>query len=63
VLLVSSKLDEVRSLSDRLGVMHGGELVDVVDPAEVTEEQLGLLMAGERPPDVPKATKRAGGDA
>jgi ABC-type uncharacterized transport system ATPase subunit len=63
VLLVSSKLDEVRSLSDRLGVMHDGELVDVVDPNEVTEEQLGLLMAGERPPDVPKATKRAGGDA
>ena len=63
VLLVSSKLDEVRSLSDRLGVMHDGELVDVVDPAEVTEEQLGLLMAGERPPDVPRAKQRAGGDA
>jgi ABC-type uncharacterized transport system ATPase subunit len=53
VLLVSSKLDEVRSLSDRLGVMHDGELMDVVDPGEVTEEQLGLLMAGERPDGVP----------
>jgi len=63
VLLVSSKLDEVRSLSDRLGVMHDGELIDVVDPTEVTEEQLGLLMAGERPPDVPRAAVRAGGDA
>ncbi|GAB7093411.1 ABC transporter ATP-binding protein [Halolamina litorea] len=62
VLLVSSKLDEVRSLSDRLGVMHDGELVDVVDPETVTEEQLGLLMAGERPPDVPRAVTRAGGD-
>jgi ABC-type uncharacterized transport system ATPase subunit len=52
VLLVSSKLDEVQQLSDRLGVVHEGELVDVVDPEAVTEEQLGLLMAGEQPGDV-----------
>jgi simple sugar transport system ATP-binding protein len=49
VLLVSSKLEEVQSLSDRLAVMHAGEVVDVVDPETVTEEALGLLMAGERP--------------
>jgi len=49
VLLVSSKLDEVQSLSDRLGVMYEGELMDVVDPDAVTEEELGLLMAGQRP--------------
>ncbi|NHN40746.1 ABC transporter ATP-binding protein [Halorubellus sp. JP-L1] len=48
VLLVSSKLDEVQSLSDRLAVMHDGEFVDVVDPASTTEEELGLLMGGER---------------
>ncbi|GAB6877858.1 ABC transporter ATP-binding protein [Halorubrum gandharaense] len=47
VLLVSSKLDEVQSLSDRLAVMHEGTFSGVVDPATVTEEQLGLLMAGE----------------
>jgi len=49
VLLVSSKLDEVQSLSDRLAVIYEGSFVDVVDPDAVTEEQLGLLMAGERP--------------
>ncbi|MWG36901.1 ABC transporter ATP-binding protein [Halomarina oriensis] len=49
VLLVSSQLDEVRGLSDRLAVMHDGEFMAVVDPAEVTEEEIGLLMAGERP--------------
>ena len=49
VLLVSSKLDEVRRLSDRLAVMHDGRVVAVVDPESVTEEDLGLLMAGERP--------------
>ncbi|RDZ45608.1 heme ABC transporter ATP-binding protein [Haloferax sp. Atlit-19N] len=49
VLLISSKLDEVQGLSDRLGVMYEGELIDVVDPTDTTEEELGLLMAGERP--------------
>lgn len=49
VLLVSSNLTEVRGLSDRLAVMHDGRFVDVVDPDSVSEEDLGLLMAGERP--------------
>ncbi|GAA0209370.1 ABC transporter ATP-binding protein [Halobaculum roseum] len=66
VLLVSSKLDEVRGLSDRLAVMYRGRIVGVVDPDEVTEEQLGLMMAGERPEDVPRAERvvdrDAGGD-
>jgi simple sugar transport system ATP-binding protein len=51
-LLVSSKLEEVRTLSDRLAVIHEGEFVDTVDPDAVTEEQLGLLLAGERPDEV-----------
>ncbi len=49
VILVSSKLDEVRGLSDRMAVMHDGTFVDTVDPDAVTEEELGLLMAGEQP--------------
>jgi ABC-type uncharacterized transport system ATPase subunit len=51
VLLVSSKLDEILDLSDRVAVMYEGEFVDVVDPETVSEEQLGLLMGGERPDD------------
>ncbi len=51
VLLVSSKLDEVQNLSDRLAVMYEGELMAVVDPTAITDEELGLLMAGERPTD------------
>jgi len=42
-----SKLDEVQGLSDRLAVIHEGEFTGVVDPATVTEEEIGLLMAGE----------------
>ena len=49
VLLVSSNLDEVQGLSDRLAVMHAGEIMDVVNPETTTEEELGLLMAGEYP--------------
>jgi simple sugar transport system ATP-binding protein len=45
VLVVSSKLDELRALSDRIAVMYEGEFVDVVEP-DVSEEELGLLMAG-----------------
>jgi simple sugar transport system ATP-binding protein len=58
VVLVSSKLDELRSLSDRLAVMYEGEFVDVVDPETTTEEEIGLLMAGERPEDT-NSTERA----
>ena len=51
VLLVSSKLEEVRRLADRMAVMYDGRFMDVVDPDAVTEEEVGLLMAGEYPDD------------
>ncbi|MGM0606566.1 MAG: ABC transporter ATP-binding protein, partial [Halobacteriota archaeon] len=50
-LLVSSKLEEVRRLSDRMAVMNDGVFVDIVDPDSVTESEIGLLMAGEYPDD------------
>ncbi|AGN01245.1 ABC transporter [Salinarchaeum sp. Harcht-Bsk1] len=49
VLLVSSKLDEVQKLSDRIGVLYEGEFTDVVEPEAVNEQELGLMMAGQRP--------------
>jgi simple sugar transport system ATP-binding protein len=45
VLLVSAELDEVLNLADRVGVIYRGALVGQHDRAEVTREQLGLLMA------------------
>ncbi|MFQ3293951.1 MAG: ABC-type uncharacterized transport system ATPase subunit [Halobacteriales archaeon] len=62
ILLISSKLDEVQQISDRLGVIYEGEIVDVVDPDAVTDEQLGLLMAGEQPEDVPSIADEALGE-
>ncbi len=46
VLLVSAELDEIMSLADRIAVMYRGEVIDEVDAATATREQLGLLMAG-----------------
>lgn len=46
ILLVSLELEEIMSLSDRIAVIHGGQIVDVVDGDTATREQLGLLMTG-----------------
>lgn len=48
VLLVSLELDEVLSLSDRILVIHKGELVGEFDPRKVTRQELGLYMAGAK---------------
>ena len=44
--LISADLSEIMALSDRIGVMYRGRVVDVVERAEATEEALGLMMAG-----------------
>jgi simple sugar transport system ATP-binding protein len=46
VLLVSLELDEVMNLSDRIAVIYEGKIVDIVNPKETNEQELGLLMAG-----------------
>ena len=46
VLLVSSELDEIMELSDRIVVMYRGQIMATVQADQVTREQLGLLMAG-----------------
>ena len=48
VLLVSSELDEILGLSDRIAVMYAGEILAVMPAEEATKERLGLLMAGVR---------------
>ncbi len=51
VLLVSAELDEILSLSDRIGVLYRGRLVGLFDGAEATREKLGYLMATGADPD------------
>lgn len=45
VLLISSELDEVAALADRIAVIYKGEIVGIVGP-ETSREKLGLMMAG-----------------
>jgi simple sugar transport system ATP-binding protein len=46
VLLISSDLDEILTLSDRIAVMYEGKIVAFEDPQTTNEQRLGLLMAG-----------------
>jgi len=46
ILLVSTELDEIMSLSDRIIVMYEGEIIKIVHGNMANEEELGLLMAG-----------------
>ncbi len=46
VLLVSSELDELLHLSDRIAVMYDGKIVGIVNPAETNKQELGALMLG-----------------
>ncbi|MFJ7970859.1 ABC transporter ATP-binding protein [Psychrobacillus sp. NPDC096389] len=47
VLLLSFELDEVMNVSDRIAVIYDGQIVDTLLPKETTEQELGLLMAGQ----------------
>jgi simple sugar transport system ATP-binding protein len=49
-LLISSELDEILSLSDRIAVIFGGRLLRVLEASEADPEVLGLLMAGTEVP-------------
>lgn len=46
VLLISEDLDELLRLSDRIVVMHNGELSKAMDAATLTQRDLGVLMTG-----------------
>ncbi|MEX1071946.1 MAG: ABC transporter ATP-binding protein [Anaerolineales bacterium] len=49
ILLVSTELDEILSLSDRILVMYRGLFVAEIPAKDATREQLGLLLAGVTP--------------
>ena len=49
VLLVSTELDEVMGLADRIAVMYRGKVIAILPASEATKEGVGLLMAGIQP--------------
>jgi simple sugar transport system ATP-binding protein len=46
VLLVSTELDEIMGLSDRIAVMYAGQVIDIIPGEGADREKIGLLMAG-----------------
>ncbi len=53
VMMISTELEEIFSISDRIAVIFEGEFMGIVDPATTSLEEIGLMMAG---------TKRSEGD-
>ncbi len=49
ILVVSSELDEILALSDRIAVMYRGRIMEIVEASKVDKAYLGLLMAGIEP--------------
>jgi D-xylose transport system ATP-binding protein len=55
IFLISHDIHDVFDLSDRIGVMHQGEIVGVVNRADVTTDQvLAMIILGKKPEDVTK---------
>ncbi|MDQ2661295.1 MAG: ABC transporter ATP-binding protein [Actinomycetota bacterium] len=50
VVVVSTELDEVEALADRIMVMYRGRIVGIV-PGDTPRDVLGLMMAGEPAPE------------
>ena len=50
VIVVSTELDEVTALADRIAVMYRGGIVGIV-PGDTSRDILGLMMAGEPAPE------------
>ncbi|MEZ0395294.1 MAG: ABC transporter ATP-binding protein [Anaerolineales bacterium] len=59
VLLVSSELDEIMALSDRIAVMYKGQIVAIIPASRASKEYLGLLMAGIRPSEAAEQAVQA----
>ena len=46
ILLISAELEELMNLADRIAVMFEGQIVGILDAANVTTEKLGLMISG-----------------
>jgi simple sugar transport system ATP-binding protein len=51
IMMISEDLDEVMAISDRIAVLHEGQIMDIVSRDDATPEKIGLLMAGVKEPE------------
>lgn len=64
VLLITGDLKEALSLSDRIGVMFRGRILEIIDTQDVERvEHIGLLMAGTSSPAAQTPTQAKSGAA
>ena len=49
ILLISTELDEIMALADRISVMYEGRIMGTVAHADADRTALGLMMAGKHP--------------
>lgn len=45
ILYISTELEEIMAMSDRIAIIYEGKFVDILDATSATVEQIGLLMA------------------
>jgi len=50
VIMISQDLEEVFAIAHKIAVLHNGALSAVMPAADVTAEQIGLLMGGSTSP-------------
>ena len=48
ILLVGEDIDQLCALSDRLMVIHDGSVKGIVNPEQVSKEEIGLMMMGKQ---------------
>ena len=48
VVLISTELDEILELSDRIGVIYEGKILGEMDSDHIDMNRIGLLMAGKK---------------
>ncbi|MBE9205090.1 ABC transporter ATP-binding protein [Nostoc sp. LEGE 06077] len=48
ILYISTELDEIMAMSDRIAVIYRGEFAAILDAQTATVEEIGLLMAGRK---------------
>ena len=48
ILLISFELDEIMNLCDRIATISKGSIVGIFNQNEVTEREIGLMMAGSK---------------
>lgn len=48
ILYISTELEHVLEVADRIAVISGGEITGILEPEDVTGERISLLMAGQK---------------